>query len=248
MTRERIELYIGLLDAVDTAQAHTACFATLSLPERRRAQRFALRRHQRLYVFAHGLLRLALSNYVPQIRPSDWSFEIDQYGRPFVAAPAIARTVYFSLSHTEGCVTCILSGHKAIGVDVEHIRERVLLIETARSTFSSEEIDALLALSPSEFVDRFFDYWTLKEAYLKATGSGLNLPIDQFSILISSEEIGIRFMPGVAKHSWRWHFTKSSPSPSHRLAIADGSGVTGGLPIIVRPWPLPALDPESANE
>jgi 4'-phosphopantetheinyl transferase len=239
MTGERIELYIGLLDAVDTAQGHTTCFATLSLPERRRAQRFALRCHQRQYVFAHGLLRFALSNYVPQIGPSEWSFEIDQYGRPFVAAPAIARNVYFSLSHTEGCVTCILSGHKAIGVDVEHVRERVFLIETARSTFSSEEIDTLRALSPNEFADRFFDYWTLKEAYLKARGSGLNFPLDKFSILISSNEIGIRFMPGVTKDSWRWHFSKSSPSPSHRLAIADGSGVTGGLPIILRPWPLP---------
>lgn len=244
MTGERIDLYVGLLNAVDTAQAHTACFATLSLPEKQRAQRFALRRHRRQYVLAHGLLRFALSNSNPEIEPSDWSFAIDQYGRPFVTAPAIAMTVYFSLSHTEGCVTCILSGHEAVGVDVEQVRERILLMETARSAFSSEEIATLRALSPNEFVDRFFDYWTLKEAYLKARGSGLNFPLDQFSILISSDKIGIRFMPGVAKDSRRWHFTKRSPSPSHRLAIADGSGVTGGLPIIVRPWPLPARAPE----
>ena len=106
------------------------------------------------------------------------------------------------------------------------------------TTFSLEEIDALRNVSPSELVDRFFDYWTLKEAYLKARGVGLNLPLDQFSILISSgQKIGIRFMPGMADDPRRWHFTRCTASARYRLAIADGSGVAGGLPLVVQPWP-----------
>src|SRR5258708_14881311 len=185
MSAERIDLYFGLIDALDTPQAHPTCFATLSSSERQRAECFIFERHRRQYIFAHGLLRIALSSSVPEVEPSDWRFVANRYGRPFIAAPAIARTVYFSLSHTEGCVACVVSGCEAVGVDVEEIQERRALLATAHSNFSLEEIDALRVLQPGALVDRFFDYWTLKEAYLKARGTGLNLPLNQFSILIS---------------------------------------------------------------
>jgi 4'-phosphopantetheinyl transferase len=177
---------------------------------------------------------------VPQVGPSDWWFVADRYGRPFIAAPAVERPVYFSLSHTEGCVACVVSGCEAVGVDVEEVHEQHSLLATARSNFSPEEIDALRALPPKDLVDRFFDYWTLKEAYLKARGTGLSLPLDQFSIFISSNQtIQIRFAPGVSDDARRWCFMKSSPSLRHRLAVADGSALPGGLPIVVRPWPIP---------
>jgi 4'-phosphopantetheinyl transferase len=235
MSTERIDLSYGLIDAVDTPQAHQTCFATLSSTERQRAESFVFDHHRRQYIFAHGLLRLALSNVVPLVEPSDWSFVTNRYGRPFIAAPAIARTIYFSLSHTEGCVACAVSGCDAVGVDVEQIQESRSLLATAHSNFSADEVDALRALRPSDLVDRFFDYWTLKEAYLKARSTGLNFPLNQFSILISSDQkIGIRFMPGITDDPQKWHFMKSSPSARHRLAVADGSGLAGGLPIIVR--------------
>jgi 4'-phosphopantetheinyl transferase len=242
MSGERISLYVGLLETVDTPHAHQACLATLSLKEKRRAEGFVFERHRRQYIFAHGLLRFALSSFVPEVKPSDWCFVTNRYGRPFIAAPATTRTVYFSLSHTEGCVACVVSGCEAVGVDVEQIQERRSLFTIAHSNFSPQEIDALRLLPPGDLVDRFFDYWTLKEAYLKAHGTGLNFPLNQFSILISSgQQIGIRFMPGMADDSQRWRFMKRSPSARHRLAVADGSGVAGGLPVVVQPWPVPRM-------
>jgi 4'-phosphopantetheinyl transferase len=244
MSGERISLYVGLLETVDTPHAHQACLATLSLKEKRRAEGFVFERHRRQYIFAHGLLRFALSSFVPEVKPSDWCFVTNRYGRPFIAAPATTRTVYFSLSHTEGCVACVVSGCEAVGIDVEEIHERHSLFATAHSNFSPEEIDALRGLPPSDMVDRFFDYWTLKEAYLKARGAGLNFPLNQFSILISSgRQIGIRLLPGMADDSRRWHFMKSAPSARHRLAVADGSGVAGGLPVVVQPWPVLRMVP-----
>jgi 4'-phosphopantetheinyl transferase len=239
MSGERIDLYFGLLDAVDKPQAHEACFATLSLKEKQRAERFVFERHRRQYIFAHGLLRFALSSFATEVEPSDWCFVANRYGRPSIATPALARTVHFSLSHTEGCVACAVSNCEAVGVDVEEIQERRSLFSIARSNFSLEEIDALRVLRPRDLIDRFFDYWTLKEAYLKARGIGICLPLNQFSILISSDhKIGIRFTPGIADDPQRWHFKKISPSAKHRLALADGSGLAGGLPIVVQPWPL----------
>jgi 4'-phosphopantetheinyl transferase len=145
--------------------------------------------------------------------------------------------VYFSLSHTDGCVACAVSDFELVGVDVERVQQRGSLWDVA-SSYSAEEIEALRGLAPDRFVDGFFDYWTLKEAYLKARGRGLSLPLDQFSILISPDGIAVRLAAGVEDDAVGWHFCTKSPSPNHRLAIADGSGVAGGLPIVMRQWPL----------
>ena len=236
MSGPRIDLYFGLLDDIDMPWTHEACVATLSLSERRRADRFAFERHRRQYIFAHGLLRVALSSSAPEVKPSDWRFVTNRYGRPYVVAPAVRQAVYFSLSHTNGCVACVVSGCEAIGVDVEEVRERQSLWATADSNFSSDEIYALRESSPGEMVDRFFDYWTLKEAYLKARGMGINLPLNQFSILISQEKIGIKFAPGMVDDPEMWHFMRCRPSVRHRLAVADGSGLSAR--IVVQPWPF----------
>lgn len=239
MAGEGIELHIGLLEAAGTDKALQACRTVLSAEERNRAGRFVQERHRHLYIFAHGLLRFALSNWAPAVAPADWSFVADRHGRPLVAAPAIAQPVHFSLSHTEGCVACTISGIETVGVDVERMEERGSLWDIAQHAFAAAEIAALRGLPPGEFFDRFFDYWTLKEAYLKATGLGLHLPLDQFAIRLSGNTIAISFTDEIDDDPRRWHFTRRSPSAQHRLAIADGSGTPGGLPIVMRPWPVP---------
>ena len=77
MSIEQISLYIGELDAVDTPDGYRTCISTLSPSEKQRAEYFVFDRHRRQYVFAHGLLRLALSNDAPEVEPSDWSFVTD---------------------------------------------------------------------------------------------------------------------------------------------------------------------------
>ena len=219
MSGDRISLYSGLLEELDTPQAYAACLVTLSPAEKQRAEGFVFERHRRQYVFAHGLVRFALSSFTPEVRPSEWCFVAGRHGRPRVAAPATARAVHFNLSHTEGCVACVVSNCETVGVDVEKIEPRRPVLDIARSHFSREEIDALQILHPDNLVEGFFDYWTLKEAYLKARGTGINLPLDRFSILISPDQkIGIRFAPEISDDSERWHFTQSSPSARHRYA------------------------------
>ena len=111
------------------------CRRLLSIEERVRAELFMFERHRRQYIFAHALLRLALSQAAPNVAPTDWSFAIGRYGRPFVAAPATSTALHFSLSHADGCVACVVSRHEAIGVDVETVSRRVaasLLAHAAR--------------------------------------------------------------------------------------------------------------------
>ena len=240
MADDEIELFVGLIESIDTPGAIDACRRLLSTDERARADRFMFERHQRQYVFAHAMLRLALSHAAPDVAPADWSFSAGRYGRPFVAAPATATMLHFSLSHADGCVACVVSRHETVGVDVETVSRRVAPISTALRFFAPEEVETLRALPEPAAIERFFDYWTLKEAYLKARGFGLNLPLDAFAMQVSREAIEISFKPDIADDPAGWRFSLCSPSPSHRLAIADGSRAAGGLPIVRNAWPLRA--------
>jgi 4'-phosphopantetheinyl transferase len=184
------------------------------------------------------MLRMALSHAAPEVEPTDWSFSTGRYGRPFVAAPATSTALHFSLSHADGCVACVVSKHETVGVDVETVSRRVAPLSTALRFFAPEEVETLRALPEPAAIERFFDYWTLKEAYLKARGFGLNLPLDAFAMQVSREAIEISFKPDISDDPAGWRFSLCSPSPSHRLAIADGSRAAGGLRITRNAWPL----------
>ncbi|MCK1396277.1 4'-phosphopantetheinyl transferase superfamily protein [Bradyrhizobium sp. 1] len=238
MADDRIELFVGLIETIDAPGVADACRRLLSIDERIRADRFMFERHRRQYIFAHALLRLGLSQVAPNVDPTDWSFAAGRYGRPFVASPRTSTPLHFSLSHADGCVACVVSGHEAVGVDVETVSRRVAPLSTALRFFAPEEVETLRGLPEPAAIERFFDYWTLKEAYLKARGFGLNLPLDAFAMQVSHEAIEISFKPDIADDPQGWRFQLCSPSPSHRLAIADGSRATGGLPITRNAWPL----------
>lgn len=238
MADDEIELFVGLIDSIDTPGAVEACRRLLSVEERIRADRFMFERHQRQYIFAHAMLRMALSHAAPEVAPTDWSFSTGRYGRPFVVAAQSSKALHFSLSHADGCVACVVSKHETVGVDVETVSRRVAPLPTALRFFAPEEVETLRGLPEPIAIERFFDYWTLKEAYLKARDFGLNLPLDAFAMQISREAIEISFKPDIADDPAGWRFSLCSPSPSHRLAIADGSRVAGGLRITRNAWPL----------
>lgn len=238
MADDEIELFVGLIESIDTPGAIEACRRLLSVEERIRADRFMFERHQRQYIFAHAMLRMALSHAAPEVAPTDWSFSTGRYGRPFVVAAQSSKALHFSLSHADGCVACVVSKHETVGVDVETVSRRVAPLPTALRFFAPEEVETLRGLPEPIAIERFFDYWTLKEAYLKARGFGLNLPLDAFAMQISREAIEISFKPDIADDPAGWRFSLCSPSPSHRLAIADGSRAAGGLRITRNAWPF----------
>ena len=112
--------------------------------------------------------------------PSAWRFEPEQHGRPRIVAPS--TSLYFSLSHTRGLAACAIGVDLELGLDVEDTT-RGAPVEVANRWFAPEELAELNALAPAEQSDRFFVYWTLKEAYIKA--------VDKTGILQHFEKAGI---------------------------------------------------------
>jgi 4'-phosphopantetheinyl transferase len=236
MTDPAIHVFLGSLDDVDIPDIRSACSELLCPGETQQAVRFTSDRRAREYVFAHALVRAALSRLAPEVAPAAWRFARSRNGRPFISYPR-SEPLHFSLSHTDGFVACAVSCCERVGIDVEATDRPASYLEIARTFFSPSELADLTSLPPARQKDRFFDYWTLKEAYAKARGMGFQLPLDAFAFHVGPEgKLGISFSRDLRDDPESWCFSQVSPTPRHRLAVADGSG--SELPLIVHPWPI----------
>jgi len=187
--------------------------------ERARADRFHFEPDRSMYIGAHALLRRALSRHAP-VDPAAWRFAAGAYGRPEIAAPA--TRLRFSLSHTRGLAACAIAVDLDFGLDVEDTT-RGAPLEVADRWFAPPELADLTALSPSAREDRFFVYWTLKEAYMKARGLGLALPLDGFWFAVSESKITVSFGAGCPDDPAGWRFQSWLIEPGHRAALATRS-------------------------
>jgi 4'-phosphopantetheinyl transferase len=237
MTDLAIRIFLGSLNDVDIPDIRSACTELLCPSESQQAERSISNRRQREYVFAHGLVRAALSRLAPEVAPTAWRFERNRYGRPFISSPRSSAPLHFSLSHTDGFVACAVSPSERIGIDVEATDRHLSHLAIARAFFAPAELDGINSLPAAQQKDRFFDLWTLKEAYAKARGVGFQLPLNEFSIHVAPRrKPSITFSRDLHDDPESWCFSQFSPSPRHRLAIADGSGC--GFPLISEPWPI----------
>lgn len=216
------------LDEVAVAAAH----AGLSDQERARAARFHAARDRRDYAVAHDLLRRALSRY-HAVAPGAWTFEADALGKPRVCAPDVDPPLAFSLSHTRGLVACAIGRAAAIGVDVERTDRKVSRADLGRAVFSDDEAAAIERLAPGDRPARLFELWTLKEAFVKATGRGLSQPVRALSFRFDDGE-GFAFEPPPADAASRWQLAVYAPIANARLAVAVGRAGAARLQVVVR--------------
>ena len=189
----------------------------LSPDERARQARFAFPADRHVYLVARALVRTTLSQYA-EVEPQAWTFKAGQYGRPEIAGPSDVPPLRFSLSHTAGLVALAVALRVEVGIDVEGIHTRASGLDIARRYFALSEADDLEALPPERQDRAFLEYWTLKEAYIKATGLGLSVPLKSFAFELTDPP-AIRFDAGPGDSS-EWHFLWLDLSPHHVSALA----------------------------
>lgn len=207
-------------DSPQAALLLSACPALLPAEELAQQERLRRAAQRREFLLGRALARCALSRHAP-VRPEDWRFERDRQGRPEIMAPAAPTGLRFNLSHTEGLIACAVAKERDVGIDAECLLARESGESIAEQFFSPREVAALRALPAAEQHDRFFDLWTLKEAYLKARGVGLGVPLDAFSFELGEKgEIGVSFDAELADSPQAWGFLLLRPCPCHRVAIA----------------------------
>lgn len=174
---------------------------------------------RRLYAAAHALLRSALSRYAA-VEPRDWRFAAGEHGRPHLTGP---RTdLRFNLTHTHGLAACAIARGFDVGIDAERLDRRLDLPGIARVAFADPERAQLDAAAPDRANAVFFGIWTLKEAYIKARGMGLALPLKSFSVTVDPPSI-----TPAPDDPLTWRAELIRPTADHLLALAvpEGSAV-----------------------
>jgi 4'-phosphopantetheinyl transferase len=122
----------------------------------------------------------------------------------------------FNISHTRGLVARAVTREDELGLDVE-VTDRPTALETTSRYFAADEVHAVLHAEPEKRRCLFFRFWTLKEAFIKATGEGLNRPLDSFAF--SLDPIRVAFHTR-GNDPTDWQFVECSPRPHRQLALA----------------------------
>jgi len=195
---------------------------------------------QQRYKFSHdrhdALITRAfvrdLLSYYADIAPSDWRFDKGEKDKPEIVNPPLP--LRFNISHTKGLIICAITLENDIGCDVENTTRSNDVLAIANRYFSSIETKELFSLPKEEQRHRFFDYWTLKESYIKAWGLGLAIPLKDFSFNITDtlvekntpfiikNAIRLSFEPHRVDNADRWRNWLFYPNGNgqHRIAIA----------------------------
>lgn len=214
---DHVHIWYRLTEALDETGVARAV-AVLSDSERKRGQRFIFPRDRRDYAAAHALTRVALSRCA-DLAPEQWRFQQGTDGKPSLAADGNTPTLTFNLSHTHGLVACAIAPGVDVGIDVEGVDRQVGAEEVATRFFSPGERADLARCPADERARRFFELWTLKEAYIKAIGKGLSHPLNTFGFALN-EPGSIGFRPPSDVDVAAWQFALFAPTDRHRMAVA----------------------------
>jgi 4'-phosphopantetheinyl transferase len=196
--------------------------SALSADELQRASRFHFEKDRHRYLLAHASLRDILARYL-QCEPRVLIFSASEYGKPFLAG----RDVQFNLSHSGDIALIAVTRGRRIGVDVEQIRADVEIEKLASRYFSPREVSELMVLHPEEQIIGFYNCWTRKEAYIKAQGMGLSLPLDSFDVSLAPGEPAIlRATRPDTSEAARWSLHSFAIEPNYIAALAvEGDGL-----------------------
>jgi 4'-phosphopantetheinyl transferase len=200
--------------------------STLEQNELERADRFIFDPDRNHFIAARGILRDVLGRYL-QCAPQTIDFVYGTRGKPAISSAGSRHPLCFNLSHSHGLAVIGISRERELGIDVEMIRLDFASEEIAERYFSAKEIADLNKLPTEQRTDGFFLCWTRKEAYIKAKGNGLHIPLDSFDVSVSPE------MPATLSSAddsrWGIHSFVPSAASEPRYAaavVAEGKNWT----------------------
>ena len=207
-------LSIGALAADPAEQRRT--WECLTAPERERFDRF--RHDDDRWMFALGrMLARDMVGAALGVAPSEWHWREGAHGRPEIDRPA--TDVHFNLSHSAGLVACAIGRGRELGVDLEHLQRRAP--DPAIVDRYLSPVEAADVRHQDDWIDRFLLYWTLKEAYLKARGLGISVPLSDITFRLEGDDAArIEFEGALAGTDARWTFQWRRLAPQHLVALA----------------------------
>lgn len=206
-------------------------YATLSADEQERADHFRFVQDQQRFIVARGLLRAVLGLYLG-VEAAAVRFAYNPHGKPELEAAEVGGAgvrqahLQFNLAHSEDLLLCAISSGRRVGIDVERIRPGFADGTLAETFFAPGEVAVLRALPRKDQEQAFFACWTRKEAYLKARGEGLIMPLDAFEVSLRPGEPAalLQAAPDPAEVT-RWSLCELDLGPAYAATLAvEGQG------------------------
>ena len=219
---EEDEIHVWLVCLERSAKERQSLFDILGDDERERAGRFHFDRDRARFVVAHAALRLILAMHLRQ-RPDQLRFRSNDYGKPALETNCVGGEdlLRFNLSHSEELALVAVGLGRAVGVDIEYIRADVAREQVAERFFSPREVSMLRALPANLQPQAFFNCWTRKEAYIKARGEGLSLPLEDFEVsLVPGERAALLSVRDNPQESARWSLRELDACQGYAAALA----------------------------
>ena len=214
------EVHVWCANLDEAASVALRLERLLSEEERRRAAAFYFEEDRRRFMMARAVLRELLGSYL-HIAPAALRFAVHAYGKPQLAHPRDFREMHFNVTHSHGLALYAMARDRAVGVDVEQVRAEFPYADIAAQFFSSDENAVLDTMPACRRSEQFFIYWTCKEAYLKAIGTGLGFPLESIHVDVGSEggpaRVQIEGKPGEGS---QWSLMQLTPSHGYTGAIA----------------------------
>jgi 4'-phosphopantetheinyl transferase len=185
LTKHDIHVFCALLDLPSPRIERLA--ETLSIDEREKAGRFYFERDRARFTAGRGILREILG-WLLRVNPGQLTFSYGAHGKPRLAAPGGESHLYFNLAHSDSLAVYAVSPAHEVGVDLERVRSILEAEEIAAHFFHEDERARWLTLPSDKRADAFFDFWTGKEALLKARGEGIGEGMRQIDTVAARDE------------------------------------------------------------
>lgn len=208
-------------------EGEAATWAKLLSPtEQERAAAFHFELHRRRFSVGRGLLRLILSRYL-NAQPEEVDFTCGSHGKPELCASFAANELRFNLAHSEDLVIVAVTRLGAVGVDLERIAPLKDMDDLVARFFSARENERFQKLPPDQKSPAFFNLWTRKEAWLKATGEGIAHSLNLVEVsFLPGEPARLLSMPEHLSQGARWSLYELTPASNFAAALAvAGEGI-----------------------
>jgi 4'-phosphopantetheinyl transferase len=190
-----------------------------ALPERELLAAADLKRiiDRKRYIASRYMLRSLLGRYTGR-NPAELEFTTNSYNKPFLKDSELQ----FNLTHSGNIIIIVIGYIKELGIDVEHIEPTIQIFPVIKKVFSPIEILELMANKQAQLLREFYVSWTKKEAYVKAKGKGLSIPLKSFAVA-SGRDATLRYSRLYAHDRDTFVFTTFIPAKDFVATAAVSS-------------------------